>query len=95
MESEDCFLQDFKNCDNQTDMLQQYLIPRRNCKPKNCSKANDYPSKFFDKTLQQFLKSDKKQPSDSIQSSQSAYEYPITIPYLGKMHGDLLISFPK
>ena len=53
-------------------------------KLKTMFKANDYPGRFFDKILQQFLKSDKNQSSNSTQPSQSAYEYPISLPYLGK-----------
>ena len=69
---------------SRTNMLQPCFIPRKTVKLKTIFKANDYPSKFFDKILQQFLKSDKKQASDSTQTSQSAYEYPIVVPYWGK-----------
>ena len=64
-------------------------------KLKTMFKANDYPGRFFDKILQQFLKSDKNQSSNSTQPSQSAYEYPISLPYLGKASQRFVNQFSK
>ena len=64
-------------------------------KLKTMLKANDYPGRFFDKILQQFLKSDKNQSSNSTQPSQSAYEYPISLPYLGKISQRFVNQFSK
>ena len=44
------------------------LFREETVKLKTIFKANDYPRKFFDKILQQFLKSDKKQASDSTRA---------------------------
>ena len=49
-------------------------------------KANGYPSKFFDKLLQQFQSQNNSNQSsvDTDQtSSSSTHEYPIVIPYFG------------
>ena len=70
------------------------LFREETVKLKTIFKANDYP-KFFDKILQQFLKSDKKQASDSTQTSQSAHEYPIVVPYLGKDSRRFVNKFSK
>ena len=64
-------------------------------KLKTMFKANDYPGRFFDKILQQFLKSDENQSSNSTQPSQSAHEFPISLPYLGKASQRFVNQFSK
>ena len=71
------------------------LFREETVKLKTIFKANDYPRKVFDKILLQFLKSDEKQASDSTQTSQSAYEYPIVVPYLGKDSRRFVNKFSK
>ena len=61
-------------------------------------KVNGYPSKFFDKLLQQFQSQNNSNQSsvDTDQtSSSSTHEYPIVIPYFGKDSHDLLTNFQK
>ena len=74
------------------------LFQQESEKLKTMFKANDYPGRFFDKILQQFLKSDKNQSSNSTQPPQSAYEYAISLPYLGKASQRFVnwsTNFPK
>ena len=61
-------------------------------------KANGYPSKFFDKLLQQFQSQNNSNQSsvDTDQtSSSSTHEYPIVIPYFGKDSRRFVNKFSK
>ena len=72
------------------------LLFKQECqKLKSMFMTNGYPSKFFDKVLQQFLNSSKNQSSSSDQNSVSDYEYPLLIPYLGKHSRRFANKFSK
>ena len=61
-------------------------------------KANGYPSKFFDKLLQQFQSQNNSNQSsvDTDQTSRSStHEYPIVIPYFGKDSRRFVNKFSK
>ena len=71
------------------------LFREETVKLKTIFKANDYPRKFFDKILQQILKSDKKQASDSTQIPNLLMNILLLFLIWVKIRDDLLISFPK